>query len=88
LANLSHWPKQKIDTFRGLLQDEPLLSPQDLLATHRTLPHGHVDAILTAIGKLGLEAMISAKRSRERDLVLAMIVERLLDPCSKLATTR
>ena len=88
LANLSDWPQEKIDTFRRLLRDEPLVSPQDLLCTHKTLPHGHVEAILLAVRKLGLDAMISAKRCRERDLVLAMIVERLLHPGSKLATTR
>lgn len=88
LANLSHWPKPKIDTFRRLLQDEPLVSPQALLATQKTLPHGHVEAILTAIRKLGLDSLISTKRCPERDLVLAMIAQRLLDPSSKLALTR
>jgi transposase/ribosomal protein L35 len=88
LANLSHWPQHKIETFRRLLQDEPLVSPQDLLSTQKTLPHGHVQAILLAIRKLGLDSMLAAKPGRERDLVLAMIVQRLLDPASKLATTR
>ena len=88
LANLSAWPLEKIETFRRLLRDEPLVSPQDLLATQMTLPHGHVEALLLALRKLGLDSMISAKPCRERDLVLAMIVDRLLDPCSKLATTR
>jgi ribosomal protein L35 len=88
LANLSHRPKEKIETLRRWLRDEPLVSPQDLLATRKTLPHGHVEALLLAIRKLGLDAMISAKPCRDRDLVLAMIVERWLDPGSKLATTR
>ena len=88
LANLSHWPQEKIESLRRLLRDEPLVSPQDLLTTQKTLPHGHVEALLLAVRKLGLEAVISSKRCRERDLVLAMIVQRLLDPCSKLATTR
>ena len=88
LANLSHWPQQKIDTFRRLLRDETLVSPQDLLSTQNTLPHGHVEAVLMAMHKLGLDAMISAQRCPERDLVLAMIGQRLLDPSSKLATTR
>lgn len=88
LANLSHWPQRKIQAFRRLLQDEPLLSPQDLLSTQKTLPHGHVEALLLAIRKLGLDSMLAAKPGRERALVLAMIVERLLDPSSKLATTR
>ena len=88
LANLSHWPLEKIESLRRLLHDEPLVSPQDLLTTQKTLPHGHVEALLLAVRKLGLDAVISSKPCRERDLVLAMIVQRLLDPCSKLATTR
>ncbi len=88
LANLSHWPQHKIETLRRLLRDEALVSPQDLFTTRQTLPHGHVEAILGTIRKLGLDAVISAKRCRERDLVLAMMAERLIRPCSKLATTR
>lgn len=88
LANLSHWPPLKIESLRRLLRDEPLVSAHDLFSTQKTLPHGHVQAVLTAIHKLGLDAALSAKRCRERDLVVAMIAERLLHPCSKLATTR
>ena len=88
LANLSDWPKEKIETFRRLLRDEPLVSPHDLFATQKSLPHGHVQAVLEMIGKLGLDRLISAQRCRERDLVVAMIVQRLIAPCSKLATTR
>ena len=88
LANLSDWPPHKIDLFRRLLRDEVLVSPAALFDTERTLPHGHVEAVLGTIRKLGLETVIAAKRSRERDLVIAMIAERLLHPCSKLATTR
>jgi len=88
LANLSDWPEHKIETLRRLLRDETLVSPDELFSTERTLPHGHIEAILGTIGKLGLDSMISAKRCRERDLVVAMIAERLIHPCSKLATTR
>jgi transposase len=88
LANLSDWPKQKIETLRKLLRDEVLVSPEDLFETERTLPHGHVEAVLGTIRKLGLDAIISAKRCRERDLVVAMVAERLIHACSKLATTR
>jgi transposase len=88
LANLSDWPKFKIESLRRLLRDEPLVSPHDLLSTQKTLPHGHVQAVLTAIRKLGLDVLVAAKRCRERDLVLAMIAARLLHPCSKLAITR
>ena len=88
LANLSDWPKQKIETFRRLLQDQPLVSPDDLFRTHKTLPHGHVEAILMAMRRLGLDSLLASKRCRERDLVMAMIAARLLHPCSKLAITR
>jgi transposase len=88
LANLSDWPKEKIETFRRLLRDEPLVSPHDLFATQKSLPHGHVQAVLEMIGRLELDRLISAQRCREGDLVVAMIVQRLIAPCSKLATTR
>ena len=88
LANLSDWPKEKIETFRRLLHDEPLVSPQDLFATQKTLPHGHVQAVREMMAKLELDRLISAQHCRERDLVVAMIVQRLIAPCSKLATTR
>jgi Transposase DDE domain len=87
-ANLSPWPSQKIESLRRLLRDETLVSPQELFTTQQTLPHGHVQAVLGTLRQLGLEAMISAQRCPERDLVVAMIAQRLLDPCSKLATTR
>jgi transposase len=88
LANLSHWPAPKVESLRRLLRDEPLVSPHELFSTQKTLPHGHVQAVLTAVRKLGLDAVLAAKRCRQRDLVVAMIAERLLQPCSKLATTR
>jgi transposase len=88
LANLSHWPPEKIETFRRFLRDEPLVSAQDLFTTRQTLPHGHVQAILQMIGKLELDRLLSAQPCRERDLVVAMIAQRLIDPCSKLATTQ
>jgi transposase len=88
LANISDWPLSKIETLRRLLRDELLVSPDDLFQTERTLPHGHVEAILGTIRRLGLDSIISSKPCRERDLVVAMIVERLIHPCSKLATTR
>jgi transposase len=88
LANLSAWPLPKLEALRRVLRDEALVSPEDLLTTRQTLPHGHVEAILAMIHQLDLEAVIASKRCRERDLVVAMIVQRLIDPCSKLATTR
>jgi transposase len=88
LANLSHWPALKVETLRRLLRDDVLVSPTDLFETERTRPHGHVEAVLGTVRQIGLDRIIASKRCPERDLVLAMIAERLLHPCSKLATTR
>jgi transposase len=88
LANLSHWPAHKVESLRRLLRDEVLVSPADLFETERTKPHGHVEAVLGMIHRLGLDRLIAPKRCRERDLVIAMIAERLIQPCSKLETTR
>src|SRR5262249_4731759 len=87
-GDVSHWPKPKVEMLRRLLRDEVLVSPDDLVETERTRPHGHVDAVLGTIRQLGLDRVIASTRCRERDLVLAMIVARVLQPCSKLETTR
>lgn len=88
LANLTHWPAAQVESLRRVLRGDRLLPPDELFKVERSLPHGHVEAVLSMIRKLGLEALIAAKRCRERDLVMAMIVERVLHPCSKLATAR
>lgn len=88
LANLSHWPKEKIETFRRLLKGEPLVSVDDALKIETTVPHGHVVAVLGTMRKLGMESILASQASRERRLVMAMIAERLIHPGSKLATTR
>jgi transposase len=88
LANLSHWPKAKIEALRCVLRDQPLLPPEQLFEIERSRPHGHVELVLGMIRQLGLEEMIFSKRCRERDLVLAMLAQRVLFPASKLANTR
>jgi transposase len=88
LANLSDWPQAQIASLRRVLRGETLVSPQDLLTTTHTSPHGHVEAVLAMIHHLDLPAVIASKRCRERDLVVAMIIQRLIDSCSQLATTR
>ena len=88
LANLTDWPARKVEALRRVLKDEPLVSPDEAFAIERSRAHGHVEAVLETIKRTGLDKLIGAKRTRERDLVVAMIAERLLCPCSKLATTR
>ena len=88
LANLSHWSAHKIEQLRRVLRDEPLVAPDAWFTVERSVPHGHIEAVLQMIRRLELDTMIASKRSRERDLVVALLVERLIQPRSKLATTR
>ena len=88
LANLTHWPKDKIERLRRVLKNEPLVHPDQLFVIERSLPHGHVELLLEAMRQLKLPALIDPRPSPKRDRVLAMILQRLLYPASKLATTR
>ena len=88
LANLTHWPKDKIERLRRVLKNEPLVHPDQLFLIERSLPHGHVEILLEVVRKLKLPALIDPRPSPKRDRVLAMILQRLLHPASKLATTR
>jgi len=88
LDNLSKWPPEKVESLRRVLRGETLVPVGEAFAVERSLPHGHVEAVLGTIGKLGLDRLIASKRCRERDLVVAMVAEQLIHPCSKLATTR
>ena len=88
LANLTHWPKDKIERLRRVLKNEPLVHPDQLFLIERSLPHGHVEILLEVVRKLKLPSLIDPRPSPQRDRVLAMILQRLLYPASKLATTR
>ncbi|MCI0407378.1 MAG: IS1634 family transposase [Acidobacteria bacterium] len=88
LANLSHWPAQKIEALRSLLRGDTLVRAEDVFSILHTQPHGHVEAVLHAARTLGMDSLLSSRPCRERQLVLAMIVGRILDPASKLASTR
>jgi len=89
LKNLSDWPADKIEALRQLLKGAAALAPAaDSFEIIRSLPHGHVAAVLGSLRKIGLDTLIDPQGSRQRDLVVAMIAARILDPSSKLATTR
>ena len=80
MANISDWPMQKVETLRALLRGDELVGTKDLFHIERSLPHGNVKAILGTITRLGLDAMIAPERSRQRDMVVAMIAQRLIHP--------
>jgi transposase len=88
LANLSKWPAQKIDLLRRVLRDEALAPADALFEVVASSHHGHVQAVRIAMQRLGFDALIASRPSRERDLVVALVVARILEPDSKLATTR
>jgi hypothetical protein len=89
LANLSSLPIEQIEAIRRILKGERLGPIEDGLEVVRSRAHGHVEAVLTAMRRLGFEKLIDAKASRERALVVAMVAERILAPeASKLGMTR
>ncbi len=88
LGNVSHLPPEALEALRRSLAGEVLMLATDDFEIVRSLPHGHVAAVLGVLRDLDLERLISRERCRERDLVVAMIVQRLLCACSKLSMTR
>jgi Transposase DDE domain len=90
LANLSSWPEAKVDALTRVLKGQPPpAAPLDeAFEITRSLPHGHVAAVLGTARRLGLEELIDPVPSRHRDLVTAMAVAQVIAPDSKLAIAR
>jgi hypothetical protein len=88
LGNLSHLPIEIIDAIRAMLAGRQLVDLDDDFEIERSLPHGHVAAVLGVLRDLDLERLISRQACRQRDLVVAMLVQRLIGPGSKLSATR
>jgi transposase len=88
LANLTCLSPEVLQTLRLALKGQRLVPFDQAFSIERSIPHGHVKAILGTIRQLQLDTIIASRRSRERDLVVAMIAERLLHGRSKLASTR
>ena len=88
LGNLSHLPAETLDLVRRNLAGERFVSASSDLVLLRSLGHGHVVAVLGLLRQLGLEQIIDARRSRQRDLCVALIAAQLLHHLSKLGTTR
>lgn len=92
LGNLSHLPNHVIDIIRRSLKGETFLSTKDGFEKINSWHHGHVDAVLIAMKRLGFDRLLSSRKCKERDIVQAMVVGRILEPDnelnSKLANTR
>jgi len=88
LANLSKLPMDQVQLFRQVLKGEQLISVDALFDVSSSQHHGHIQAVRTAMKRLRFDNLIASRCTRERDLVVAMVVARILEPESKLATTR
>jgi Transposase DDE domain len=88
LANLSDWPAEQIETLRAALRGDKLVPAGEGLEIVRALPHGHVAAALGTARRIGLDRILPHGMDRRRQLALALIVARLIDPAAKLATAR
>ena len=89
LANLSDWPAERIEQLRAVLRGDQLLPAAEAVEIVRALPHGHVLAALGTARRIALDAVLPRRApQRRRDLALALIVARLLEPAAKLATAR
>ena len=89
LANLSRWPEHKVETLtRALKGLPPARDLSEAFEITRSLPHGHVAAVLGTARRLGIEELIDPAPSRRRDLVTAMLVAQVIAPASKLALAR
>jgi len=88
LANLSKLPPEAIDVLRAVLRGHALAPVSETFEIVASPHHGHVQAVLCAMRRLGFAELIAARSSRPRDLVMAMVAARVLCPHSKLATTR
>jgi len=88
LANISSWPAPQVDLLRRVLKGEDLVAREQAFQILRSLPHGHVAAVLGSLRHLGLHDLLSRTHCPERDLICALVAARILDPRSKLATAR
>jgi hypothetical protein len=88
VANLSSWPEAKVEALSRALKGLPPAGLESTFDIARSLPHGHVAAVLGTMRGLGLEELIDPEPSRQRDLVAAMITAAVIDGSSKLATAR
>ena len=88
LANLSKLPPDAVAALRQVLKGETLVRAHDAFEAVASLHHGHVQAVLDAMRRLGFANLVASRPSRQRHLVLAMVAARLLEPDSKLGTTR
>jgi len=88
LANLTDWPEARIEALRRVLRNEAVADAPGGLVIERSLPHGHVAAVLGAARRCGVDQLLAGAPVHLRPVVMALIVARVIEPGSKLATWR
>jgi transposase len=88
LANLSSLPMEQVQAIRRILKGEALVPPEELFEVVQSVHHGHVLAVVTMMKRLGFPRLLASRSSRERDVAMAAIAARVLQPNSKLSMTR
>ena len=88
LANVSFLSIEQAEALRLILKGKKVVSVDELFEKRSSKLHGHVDAVLKTVKRLGLNKILSAKRCKERDIIVAAIVARICEPDSKLAMSR
>ena len=88
LANLSKLPHEAVEAVRRVLRGQHLVTPEEAFTCVRSLPHGHVAAVVGMLRQLGLDSLLARQADRTRELALALIAARVIDPQAKLATAR
>lgn len=88
VANLSHLPDECVELIRGYLAGEQYVKAREHFKIEQALPHGHVEAVLAMCKRLELPQLLDRKPSPQRDLILAMIGQRIIEAGSKLFTSR
>lgn len=88
VGNLTALPPAAIEAVRAILRGEQIGPLDSAFEIERSLPHGNVLAVMGQVRQLGLDKLLAARPRRERELSLAMVASRILEPCSKLATAR
>lgn len=88
LANLTHWPDGKVEALRRVLRGETVIAASEHVEIERSLPHGHVAAVLGTLRAIGLDRLLPRRPERLAKLALALIAARVVEPAAKLATAR
>lgn len=87
LGNISHLPPRLVDIIRRALRGEWPAEGGEWEIT-RSLPHGHILAVLGALRNIGLDRLLLARKCRQREIIIGLIVSGIIEPASKLATAR